>query len=643
MSASRPGPASAGTLRSLAPHALALALLAGMAALADRSAARDGPAFDEPLHLAAGLAHLSTRDFRLDQGTGVAPQMWAALPLWRGGASLDADASAWSEADVWQLGRSLLYAGGRDPDAVLRPARRMVLALTVALGAAVYLWSWRLHGAVGALISLSLYAVCPNVLAHGRLVTSDLPTALAFLVAVGAASAALARPTLLRVALAGFAAGVLLLCKATSLLFLPMLGLLALWRIARPDAAAGSRVARARRALGAAAAVLALALGIVWAAHGLAFRAPSAAAAPLDWSQIDAAPGAFPDLLRVARDGHWLPETWLHGVGYAFATARDRVAFAAGRTASGGWWWFFPYCVALKTPLGTLAVLALAAAAGLRARAAATPSRVGSGSAPLWILIGVYGAASLASSIQIGIRHLLPMLPPALILAGAAVRWCDTRAGRAAVALGCAVAAAESLAAWPHYLSFVNRAAGGPAAGYRLLADSNLDWGQDLPALARHLSDLRARGDREPCYLSYFGSALPERHGVDCFRLPGFFDADPALRARELGPGRYVFSATMLQGVYLEPELRGAWGAEQESRLAAVDAMLASPLGVAAPPAERERLEWQRLRMQFAKLASALRARPPDERVADSILVYRVDAAELAAALAPRSRGAGNG
>ncbi|HVN39783.1 MAG TPA: hypothetical protein VMW19_16595 [Myxococcota bacterium] len=644
MTVSRPGPASAGTLRSLAPHALAFALLAGMAALADTSAARDGPAFDEPLHLAAGLAHLSTGDFRLDQGTGVAPQMWAALPLWRGGGALDADASSWSEADVWQLGRSLLYAGGRDPDAVLRPARRMVLALTVALGAVVYLWSWRLHGAGGALISLSLYAVCPNVLAHGRLVTSDLPTALAFLVAVGAASAALARPTLLRVGIAGLAAGLLLLCKATSLLFVPMLALLALWRIARPDSEARPGGARAERALGAAGGVLVLALALVWVAHGLAFRAPAAAAAPLDWSRIDAAPGALPTLLRVAREGHWLPETWLHGVGYAFATARDRVAFAAGRTSSGGWWWFFPYCAALKMPLGTLAVLALAAAAGLRARAsAATPTRVGQGAAPLWILIGVYGAASLASSIQIGIRHLLPMLPPALILAGAAVRWCDTRAGRAAVSLACAAAVVESLAAWPHYLSFVNQAAGGPAAGYRLLADSNLDWGQDLPALARHLSDLRARGDRERCYLSYFGSALPERHGVDCERLPGFFDADPSLRARELGPGRYVFSATMLQGVYLEPELRGAWGPEQESRLAALDALLASPVGVDAPRAERERLEWQRLRTQFAKLASALRGRPPDERVADSILVYRVDAAELAAALAPGSRRAGSG
>jgi hypothetical protein len=558
-----------------------------MALAADGGAAADGPAFDEPLHLAAGLAHLSTGDFRLDQGTGVLPQMWAALPLRRGGGALDADASAWSEADVWELGRSLLYEGGRDPGAVLRPARRMLLALGVVLGAGVYVWSLRLYGPVGALISLGLYAVCPNLLAHARLVTSDVPTSLAFLAAIGAAAAALARPSALRVTAAGVAAGALFLCKSTSLLFPVMLALLAAWRIAA--APAEGRGARAGRMLGASAALLALGLAIAWAVQG--------------------------------------PETWLQGVGYAYATTRERVAFAAGMTSNDGWWWYFPYTVLVKTPLGTLGVLALAAAAGLRG------ARRAGETAPLWILIGIYGAASLASNVNIGIRHLLPMFAPALILAGASVRWCDTRWGRAAVALCVAAAAAESLAVWPRHLSFVNRAFGGPAAGYQRLVDSNLDWGQDVPALAAHFAALRARGDGEPCYLAYFGSALPERHGVACARLPGFFDAPAEWRARDLGPGLYYLSATMLQGVYLEPELRGPWGAEQEERLAWLEALLASQR--AADPYDREELLWMRQRMRFAKLAAALRARPPDERVAWSILVYRVGAEELAAALAP--------
>jgi len=32
----------------------------------------------------------------------------------------------------------------------------------------------------------------------------------------------------------------------------------------------------------------------------------------------------------------------------------------------------------------------------------------------------------------------------------------------------------------PHYLAYFNELAGGPANGFKELADSNLDWGQDL-------------------------------------------------------------------------------------------------------------------------------------------------------------------
>ena len=99
----------------------------GPAAPAPASGLLTRSRLDQPLDGAGGLGEhaigllVVTRphgsgDFRLDQGTGVLPQMWAALPLWRAGGSLDADASAWSEADVWQLGRSLLYAGDDQTD-----------------------------------------------------------------------------------------------------------------------------------------------------------------------------------------------------------------------------------------------------------------------------------------------------------------------------------------------------------------------------------------------------------------------------------------------------------------------------------------------------------------------------------------------
>src|SRR5262249_8787464 len=70
--------------------------------------------------------------------------------------------------------------------------------------------------------------------------------------------------------------------------------------------------------------------------------------------------------------------------------------------------------------------------------------------------------------------------------------------------------AADAGSVGPHHHAFFNALAGGPAGGHRLLLDSNLDLGQDLPALARYP---RQRGGGEGA-LAYFGEADPAASGV---------------------------------------------------------------------------------------------------------------------------------
>jgi hypothetical protein len=60
----------------------------------------------------------------------------------------------------------------------------------------------------------------------------------------------------------------------------------------------------------------------------------------------------------------------------------------------------------------------------------------------------------------------------------------------------------------PHPLSFFNMLAGGPAAGRKLLVDSNLDWGQDLARLAAQAPRL----SREPLPALVWSGDLVERH-----------------------------------------------------------------------------------------------------------------------------------
>jgi hypothetical protein len=73
-----------------------------------------------------------------------------------------------------------------------------------------------------------------------------------------------------------------------------------------------------------------------------------------------------------------------------------------------------------------------------------------------------------------------------------------------------AAAAATAAWVWPHGLSYFNQLWGGPPAGYKLLHDSNHDWGQGLP----ELKDWHRANGGPPLAVWYYGTDL------DVFRPP---------------------------------------------------------------------------------------------------------------------------
>ena len=89
---------------------------------------------------------------------------------------------------------------------------------------------------------------------------------------------------------------------------------------------------------------------------------------------------------------------------------------------------------------------------------------------------------------------------------------------------------------YPHHLSFFNALAGGPKRGPFYLEDHNIDWGQDLPALARWQ---QGRPEDEVVRLAYFGSADPLAYGL---RSEPFDRRD----IRNPRPGVYAISAHWL-------------------------------------------------------------------------------------------------
>jgi hypothetical protein len=371
---------------------------------------------------------------------------------------------------------------------------------------------------------------------------------------------------------AGVALGLALATKYTALLLVPLVPLLALacaldrtWPPGRSaEHRGGSPARRLLLATGLVLLVAVAAWGTLWAAYR--FRAPAAPdlALGLTGHAIRAWLGASAPwplaLVDSAVERRLVPDAWGLGLVYLVADSVliPRVSYLAGELSERGWWYYFPATLALKVPVATLALVAVGVAALLRRSCVAGPAGGAEGRALILVAgfpVVLLGVAA-TSSLDLGLRQVLPVYPFVLILAGggiaACLRW-RRPLGTALALAALAWVAITSVRVAPDYLAYFNEAAGGPAGGIRWLADSNLDWGQ---ALRRLPAWLEQRGIQE-VNLCYFGTADPDAYGLRYIPLPGCTTYARPVSSPKL-PGYVAISATHVVGVHHPPELR-AW------------------------------------------------------------------------------------
>ena len=246
------------------------------------------------------------------------------------------------------------------------------------------------------------------------------------------------------------------------------------------------------------------------------------------------------------------------------------MAFLLGESSDQGFLLFFPVAFLVKTPLVLLVGLLGVVWLGWQ-RSSARPKLLF-----LFIPVVSYFAVSVISDINIGYRHLLPILP--LVIVGVsglptvfdrssvANRWRGGDAGHStAVALILALGILlPTLWLHPHYLSFFNLAAGGPSNGASILADSSNDWGQDLLRLQKWM----AENGEETIKLGWFDRAY---FCMNVEPLPGFPRADflalgtnPPFNPENPEPGLYAISASSLWESHWEAKHVYAWFREHE-------------------------------------------------------------------------------
>jgi hypothetical protein len=523
---------------------LVAALVGLQAGLAVHALRGHSATFDEGAHLPAGYTHLALGDHRLNPEQPPLVKLLAAAPLLAVGPEIRVTDVSWTRARQWEFGRRFLYRWN-DADRLLLLGRLPVVALASCLVVFVFLAARRSFGLPAAVAASALAALSPDVLAHGALVTTDLGFALFFFLAVIGFDRLLERASAGRLVAAGLATGAAFATKFSAPILFAVFVLLGL-RAALTEAPLVERRARLGRLALQLGAVAAIALVLVWAAYGFraALSPDPALRAELSGRLAAAHAGAIERVVAFAGRTGIVPEDYARGMLFVAEHSAARPTFLMGELSDHGFPHYFAVSFLLKTPvpLLLLTAVALVRAPRLRRRDAAL----------VFIPVAVYLAATATRGLQIGHRHLLPIYPFLFLAAGeAAAALRAWRAPRGAV-LAAALAlwyAGGTLLQHPHHLAYFNEIAGGPRNAWRLLVDSNLDWGQDLKRLAEWM---RAH-DVPRLKLSYFGSADPAYYGIEHEALPGYTAPHAPRITREILPGDVVaVSVTNLQGVYLE-------------------------------------------------------------------------------------------
>lgn len=467
-------------------EAICAVLLLLMAANLFASLSRKSITNDEIVHIPAGYYHLVAGDFQLNNEHPPLVKMWAALPLLFIQPNEAPPTAAemqgiyteltWSyDQRFWQNNKQLF-------ETISFWARAMMIVVTVGFGALIFSLARDLFGERIGVLAVALYSLEPTVLAHGRIVHTDLPAALAFLLFFIVLRNYLKARTLRRALVLGMTIGLALVTKFSLIVLLPLLACLVLAALAFAPRLQESR----KKILLHAAIVVCLVFLIVNSAYR--FQRPPLVPGDVQWVQTRS-PEAFNQWMTFFRAGSKvLPTYYLFGQYNVMLHNRDgHSASLLGQYNQMGWWYYFPLAFALKTSLPFL-LLSIAALGYAFWQLLRKKDR-----RFLWLLvpIGVYAALSMSSHINIGVRHILPVYSFLFVLSAVLIeRLLRVRYARhltlALVVLTFGWMSAEALRTYPDYIPYMNQLASGhPHWWY--LSDSNVEWGDDARALAEYV------------------------------------------------------------------------------------------------------------------------------------------------------------
>jgi tetratricopeptide (TPR) repeat protein len=493
--------------------------------LAVGSFTQQSPTIDEPIHLLGGYSYLKWRDYRINPEHPPLAKAWAALPLlWlniedsRSPATRTDQSIAGEPADrFYSLAHDMFFVRNDAATLFFLGKLQMVLAGAL-LGLFIYLWSRELVGFAAGVISLFVFALDPNILAHSTIIHTDLPFAAIYFIGTYFFWRLLQDFNRLNLVATAICLGFAVLTKYTYIWVFPAWLILALLKIVsaeplkvsiRSEFFITNRWTKAGLSAVCFLGCAVVAYVMLWSAYGFRFSAAAGDGQSFQFNRVVSVSAYGAKLLALITRYHLLPEAWAYGHFYVLSELSRNMYFL-GEVSNQGFWTYFPVAFLVKTPLSTVIIAFAAIWAWLR------NSRRRMLALVLLIPAAVYFVAAVTFRLNIGVRHLLPVYPFLFVLIGGFVSevWRDgSRIKRGGLVCLAIWYLWSSLSVYPHQLSYFNELAGGPKNGHRVLLDSNLDWGQDLKGLKSWMDQRRIT----QVQLAYFGAAEPKYYGIDDF------------------------------------------------------------------------------------------------------------------------------
>jgi len=546
---------------------LGLALIS-MALLMLQSAVGDSAIMDELAHIPAGYSYIKYLDFRLNPEHPPLLKALSAIPLLGLNLKFPLNQPSWT-TDVngqWGVGNQFLYLPENNADKIIFFARLFPILLTLITTLIIYLWSKKLFGKWWALLPAFLFGFSPTVLAHGHYVTTDIAATFGVLFGTYFFIKFLLTPKKSNLVFAGVALGLAELLKFSLVLLIPYFLIIAFFFLI-----SSLKKHNLLYYVKSIILIFLIALAVIYAVYFLLTLNY-----PLEKQRSDTTAilgqvfrntqNGLPRLVIWASDKPIIRPLAEYSLGVLRVThqiSESHEIYFRGKVLPYGPWYYFPFVYFIKEPLAwwALVLLALIYLLPQLLKFAHSPIQkfknfvngyFEESAMILWLLI--YWATSMQGKLDIGVRHLLPTYPFAIILISGQIsrisRTLQTKSKKlflsfiALIILISSWYLIENIKVFPYYLSYFNQTVGGPSGGYRYVVDSNLDWGQDLKRLKNWVdarnNDNDRNNDVEKIAVDYFGGGNPQYYFGDMEENWSSGKGNPSINSGQAPPIKWL-------------------------------------------------------------------------------------------------------